>query len=99
MSHSPAPDNVTPEALAKVRWHISTRSSSGGGNCVEAGPLNDGTGRVALPPKTTNSTSGHKRTHTYPASDSGGPAVPGRAPSHVLPQWSLAGETRNRRAA
>jgi hypothetical protein len=34
--------------LSNVRWHISTRSSSGGGNCVEAGPLNDGTGRVAL---------------------------------------------------
>jgi hypothetical protein len=29
-------------------WHISTFSASGGGNCVEAGPLNDGTDRVAV---------------------------------------------------
>ncbi|MGH2600524.1 MAG: DUF397 domain-containing protein [Dehalococcoidia bacterium] len=38
----------TAEELAGVRWHISTRSSSSGGSCVEAGPLNDGTGRVAV---------------------------------------------------
>jgi hypothetical protein len=35
--------------LSRVQWHVSTRSSSGGGGtCVEAGPLNDGTGRIAL---------------------------------------------------
>jgi hypothetical protein len=34
--------------LAGVEWRISTRSSSGGGNCVEAGPLSDGSGRVAV---------------------------------------------------
>jgi hypothetical protein len=31
-----------------VAWHISTYSPDGGGNCVEAGPLNDGTERVAI---------------------------------------------------
>ena len=34
--------------LAGVAWHVSTRSSGGGGNCVEAGPLADGSGRVAV---------------------------------------------------
>ncbi|MQA25661.1 MAG: DUF397 domain-containing protein [Micromonosporaceae bacterium] len=34
--------------MAGVRWHISTRSSSNGGSCVEAGPLADGSGRVAV---------------------------------------------------
>lgn len=29
-------------------WHISSFSANGGGNCVEAGPLNDGTDRVAV---------------------------------------------------
>jgi hypothetical protein len=47
MTHSPAPDSTRAD-LSNVQWHISTRSSSGGGDCVEAGPLNDGTGRVAL---------------------------------------------------
>ncbi|MBF8185565.1 DUF397 domain-containing protein [Nonomuraea sp. K274] len=32
----------------EISWHISSFSASGGGNCVEAGPLNDGTGRVAV---------------------------------------------------
>jgi hypothetical protein len=36
------------ESLASVAWHISTRSDNLGGNCVEAGPLDDGSGRVAL---------------------------------------------------
>ncbi|MEV6155495.1 DUF397 domain-containing protein [Nonomuraea sp. NPDC052129] len=31
-----------------ISWHISSFSADGGGNCVEAGPLNDGTGRVAV---------------------------------------------------
>ncbi len=42
------PFDVGPEALAQVRWRVSSRSTDGGGNCVEVGPLNDGTGRVAL---------------------------------------------------
>ena len=36
------------ESLPEIAWHISTRSASQGGNCVEAGPLADGTGRVAV---------------------------------------------------
>jgi hypothetical protein len=36
------------EALPAVAWHISTRSADNGGSCVEAGPLDDGSGRVAL---------------------------------------------------
>ncbi|MDG4789080.1 DUF397 domain-containing protein [Micromonospora sp. WMMD1102] len=31
-----------------VAWHISTRSADTGGSCVEAGPVLDGSGRVAL---------------------------------------------------
>lgn len=34
--------------LDNVAWHVSTRSANGGGNCVEAGPLPDGSGRVAV---------------------------------------------------
>ncbi|MEV5413630.1 DUF397 domain-containing protein [Thermopolyspora sp. NPDC052614] len=41
-------DALSPDELAKVAWHISTKSDNGGGNCVEAGPLADGTGRVAV---------------------------------------------------
>ncbi|MFC0527269.1 DUF397 domain-containing protein [Phytohabitans kaempferiae] len=36
------------ETLPGVAWHISTRSDNLGGNCVEAGPLADGSGRVAV---------------------------------------------------
>ncbi|MBW4705689.1 MULTISPECIES: DUF397 domain-containing protein [unclassified Micromonospora] len=36
------------EALPAVAWHISTKSDSNGGSCVEAGPLLDGSGRVAV---------------------------------------------------
>jgi hypothetical protein len=36
------------EPLPAVAWHISTRSADTGGNCVEAGPLADGSGRVAV---------------------------------------------------
>jgi hypothetical protein len=39
---------ATPEELARVAWHISTKSANGGGECVEAGPLSDGTERVAV---------------------------------------------------
>lgn len=34
--------------LAGIHWRISTRSSNNGGQCVEAGPLADGSGRVAV---------------------------------------------------
>ncbi|MDG4808684.1 DUF397 domain-containing protein [Micromonospora sp. WMMD1120] len=36
------------EALPAVAWHISTQSNSNGGSCVEAGPVLDGSGRVAV---------------------------------------------------
>lgn len=36
------------DGLSEIAWHISTRSSSAGANCVEAGPLQDGSGRVAV---------------------------------------------------
>ncbi|GAA4185390.1 DUF397 domain-containing protein [Streptosporangium oxazolinicum] len=39
---------INSEELAGVAWHISTRSANGGGQCVEAGPLADGSGRVAV---------------------------------------------------
>lgn len=32
----------------RVAWHVSTRSEASHGNCVEAGPVVDGTGRVAV---------------------------------------------------
>jgi Domain of unknown function (DUF397) len=36
------------EELAAVGWRISSRSPTNGGSCVEAGPLRDGSGRVAV---------------------------------------------------
>jgi hypothetical protein len=36
------------EELTGVAWHISTKSANTNGQCVEAGPFNDGTGRVAV---------------------------------------------------
>ncbi|MEU3168269.1 DUF397 domain-containing protein [Streptosporangium sp. NPDC006930] len=39
------PDSMN---LAHVAWRISTKSDNGGGSCVEAGPLGDGSGRVAV---------------------------------------------------
>ncbi|MEV7013120.1 DUF397 domain-containing protein, partial [Streptosporangium sp. NPDC051022] len=36
------------EKLGQVAWRISTKSENGGGNCVEVGPLGDGSGRVAV---------------------------------------------------
>jgi hypothetical protein len=39
---------VTPRELSGVAWHISSFSTNGGVSCVEAGPLNDGSGRVAV---------------------------------------------------
>ncbi|GAA2718202.1 DUF397 domain-containing protein [Actinocorallia aurantiaca] len=38
----------TPEDLTGVVWHISTFSANGGPECVEAGPLADGSERVAV---------------------------------------------------
>ncbi|MFD3683851.1 DUF397 domain-containing protein [Nocardiopsis sp. NPDC058631] len=42
------PQAATRRELEKAAWHISSFSESGGGSCVEAGPLNDGSGRVAV---------------------------------------------------
>lgn len=41
---------ATPESvdLSRVAWHVSSRSNSVGGQCVEAGPVRDGSGRVAV---------------------------------------------------
>ncbi|MFF0578590.1 DUF397 domain-containing protein [Streptosporangium saharense] len=36
------------EDLARVAWHISTKSDNAGGSCVEAGLFADGSGRVAV---------------------------------------------------
>ncbi|MFO7251996.1 MAG: DUF397 domain-containing protein [Actinomycetes bacterium] len=35
-------------ARLPVAWHVSSYSASGGSNCVEAGPVLDGSGRVAV---------------------------------------------------
>jgi hypothetical protein len=48
MTHPTTHDSTTVD-LSRVQWRISSRSGdTAGGTCVEAGPLNDGTGRVAL---------------------------------------------------
>ncbi len=39
---------LSSEDLAGIRWHKSSRSNSNGGQCVEAGPLADGSGRIAV---------------------------------------------------
>ncbi|MGW5556800.1 DUF397 domain-containing protein [Micromonospora sp. NPDC003944] len=36
------------EGMSEVAWHISSKSDSNGGSCVEAGPVLDGSGRVAV---------------------------------------------------
>lgn len=38
----------TANNTVSVAWRTSTRSGSGGGNCVEVGPVLDGSGRVAV---------------------------------------------------
>lgn len=48
MSETKAREPLSPAELERVAWHISTFSDNGGGNCVEAGPLADGTDRVAV---------------------------------------------------
>lgn len=43
------PEPTAPiEMLPAVAWHVSSRSANGGGNCVEAGPLLDGSRRFAV---------------------------------------------------
>jgi hypothetical protein len=39
---------LSAEEFEGIRWKISSRSSDNGGSCVEAGPLADGSGRVAV---------------------------------------------------
>ncbi|MET8046982.1 DUF397 domain-containing protein [Streptosporangium sp. NPDC005286] len=39
---------INPGELAGVAWRISTGSADGNGRCVEAGPLADSRGRVAV---------------------------------------------------
>ncbi len=39
---------VTLDELAAVQWRKSTRSQGGGVNCVELGPVPDGSARVAV---------------------------------------------------
>ncbi|REE96193.1 DUF397 domain-containing protein [Thermomonospora umbrina] len=38
----------TPHASVDVAWHISTYSANGEAQCVEAGPLGDGSEQVAV---------------------------------------------------
>lgn len=42
------PGRTTASELPAVDWHISSRSGDGSGNCVEAGPVLDGSGRIAV---------------------------------------------------
>jgi hypothetical protein len=39
---------LSAQELTGIRWQKSTRSPDNSGNCVEAGPLSDGSGRVAV---------------------------------------------------
>ena len=48
MSTTESRGPLAPEERSGVAWHISTFSPDGDGNCVEAGPLADGSGRVAV---------------------------------------------------
>ncbi|MEU6859821.1 DUF397 domain-containing protein [Glycomyces sp. NPDC046736] len=48
MSVAGTVQELSTQELAGVCWKISSRSSSNGGSCVEAGPLADGSGRVAV---------------------------------------------------
>ncbi|MGH3870568.1 MAG: DUF397 domain-containing protein [Pseudonocardiaceae bacterium] len=48
MSTTGGPSAASCAELANVGWHISTRTDSNGMSCVEAGPLRDGSGRVAV---------------------------------------------------
>lgn len=48
MKATPAGGSAGNGELPQVAWRISRRSPNGSGNCVEAGPLEDGSGRVAV---------------------------------------------------
>jgi Domain of unknown function (DUF397). len=48
VSEMTTPTVATASELAGVTWRTSTRSGNGSGNCVEVGPVLDGTGRVAV---------------------------------------------------
>ncbi|TDC73665.1 DUF397 domain-containing protein [Actinomadura sp. 7K507] len=48
MSTTEPRDTLTAEERTHIDWRISSYSPNGGGNCVEAGPLLDGTDRVAV---------------------------------------------------
>jgi hypothetical protein len=39
---------LSPPERAGIRWRVSSHSNGTDGSCVEAGPLADGSGRVAL---------------------------------------------------
>lgn len=39
---------IKSEDLAGVAWRVSSKSANTGGQCVEVGPLADGSGRVAV---------------------------------------------------
>jgi len=56
MGTSSGPGAVGSEELASVDWHISPRSNSNGGECVEAGPLRDGSGGSRCATATTPTT-------------------------------------------
>jgi hypothetical protein len=42
------PQELTAEELAGIGWRVSRYTGSGGKDCVEVGPLADGSGRVAV---------------------------------------------------
>lgn len=48
MSRKEARGSYCVDELPRVAWHISTKSDNGGASCVEAGPLRDSSGRVAV---------------------------------------------------
>lgn len=48
MSTIDADGTLDSQQRARVAWHISSYSPNNGGNCVEAGLLDDGTERVAV---------------------------------------------------
>lgn len=48
MEVTPTPQELSAGELAGVSWRISSFSNNAGTSCVEAGPLGDGSGRVAV---------------------------------------------------
>ena len=59
-----AHEGATAVALPEIAWHISTRSDAGSGNCLEAGPVPDGSGRVAV--RDSKDRAGHVLVYTGP---------------------------------